>query len=116
MPCDAIATARAKMPIVLPGQVIVKLLQSEFPDLTIRSYEVGSELTIYDQNGFTLQVTYDTETGAYEVSAESDILAAAATTVMQRAGAFVATRVFAKKGRIVKAQRVKNATILKIQI
>ena len=38
MPCDAIATARAKMPVVLPAKVIVKLLQAEFPDLAIGSY------------------------------------------------------------------------------
>ena len=55
MPCDAIATARAKMPVVLPGEVILKLLKSEFPDLVINSYEVGSQLNIYSTNGISLR-------------------------------------------------------------
>ena len=116
MPCDAIATARAKMPVVLPGEVILKLLQSEFPDLAINSYKVGSQLNIYSTVGVSLRVTYDTETGSYEVSAASDAVAESLTTMMQRASAFVVTRLFAKKGQILKAQRVKNATILSLRV
>ena len=119
MPCDAIATARAKMPVVLPGQVVLKLLESEFQEVTIRSYENGSQLTIYttaSASGVSFRVTYDTETGSYEVSAASDAVAQSLTTILQRAGAFVATRAFAKKGQIVKAQRVQNATIISLRV
>ena len=116
MPCDAIATARAKMPIVLPGDVILKLLQTEFPDLTLCKSEFNNIAYIYSTQGRSLRVNYDTETGVYEVYAADDALAQSVITILQRAAAFVATRAFAKQGQILKAQRVNNATILSIRL
>ena len=119
MPCDAIATARAKMPVTLPAEVISKLLQSEFPNLALNSYETFNKTVIYGiygNRGETFRITYGPKTGAYEVTGNSDAMVELITTMLQRASAFVATRLFAKKGQILKAQRVKNATILKVRV
>ena len=117
MPCDAIATARAKMPIVLPGDVILQVATDRIP----RSHAatVPSSTTSPTSTAPRAAVSESTttlQTGAYEVNAVDDALAQSVITILQRAAAFVATRAFAKQGQILKAQRVNNATILSINV